>query len=93
MFGHGVTHARITPDTTRIVPSGDVSHPGYGVYIIYAPTIDNAFLLSMLLRTVGRRRYMYMYQALISPGNDPLQPVVVAPSPLCAFMALHWPAV
>ena len=22
VFGHGVTHARITPDTTRIVPSG-----------------------------------------------------------------------
>ena len=21
VFGHGVTHARITPDTTRIVPS------------------------------------------------------------------------
>ena len=37
MFGHGVTHARITPahSTFRF---DDVSHPGYGVYIIYGLT-------------------------------------------------------
>ena len=64
VFGHGVTHARITPDTTRIVPSG--------LMMFLIPVTE--YILSMVAHTVGEseaKTAIILYIALfwVPPHN------------------------